>query len=146
MMTSFYPAEFFHRSADRLANSRDIRREPYGTWPRNCISARWAIATGSRFAAPNGTEADLFGLSPDGRVPMYVIFRTAFDSNGQPTRLTIAVYPADRNQFIYDFGEVPGAPEPAERGRPRTLASFARAQLVPGRCSCSTRAHVVRSR
>ena len=31
---------------------------------------------------------------------MYEIFRTAFDGNGQPMRLTITVYPTDRNQFI----------------------------------------------
>lgn len=57
--------------------------------------------------APNATEADFFKLSPDGRVPVYEIFRTAFDGNAQPMRLTVTVYPADRNQFIVELGQVP---------------------------------------
>jgi GntR family transcriptional regulator len=38
---------------------------------------------------------------------MYEITRTAYDGNGQPMRLTVTVYPADRNQFIVNVGEVP---------------------------------------
>ena len=40
-------------------------------------------------------------------VPMYEISRTAYDGNGQPMRLTVTVYPADRNQFVVDVGTVP---------------------------------------
>jgi GntR family transcriptional regulator len=57
--------------------------------------------------APNPTEADFFKLPPDGRVPMYEITRTAYDGNGQPMRVTVTVYPADRNQFIVNVGKVP---------------------------------------
>ena len=57
--------------------------------------------------APNPSEADFFKLPPDGRVPMYEISRTAFDGNGQPMRLTVTVYPADRNQFLLEVGIVP---------------------------------------
>ncbi len=35
---------------------------------------------------------------------MYEITRTAYDGNGQPMRVTVSVYPADRNQFIVDVG------------------------------------------
>lgn len=38
---------------------------------------------------------------------MYEIFRTAFNGNGQTMRLTVTVYPADRNQFILNIGQVP---------------------------------------
>ena len=38
---------------------------------------------------------------------MYEITRTAYDGNGQPMRVTVTVYPADRNQFIVDVGLVP---------------------------------------
>ncbi len=34
---------------------------------------------------------------------------SAFDHHGQPFRLTISVYPADRNQFVIEVGEVPDA-------------------------------------
>ena len=38
---------------------------------------------------------------------MYEIFRTAFDGNKNPMRLTVTVYPADRNQFVTNVGQVP---------------------------------------
>jgi GntR family transcriptional regulator len=107
MQTSFYPMEFADRGAERLRRAGDIKegtveylREALGIKQvgyRDWITVR----------APNAIEAEFFKLPPDGRVPMYEIFRTAFDGNGQPMRLTISVYPADRNQFIIDVGEVP---------------------------------------
>ena len=107
MQTSYYPVEFADRGAERLRSARNIgegtvqyladtlhiRQVGYRDW----ITVR----------APNTTEADFFKLPPDGRVPMYEIFRTAFDGNGSPMRLTVTVYPADRNQFIINIGEVP---------------------------------------
>ena len=42
--------------------------------------------------------------------------RTAFDQDGQPFRLTISVYPTDRNQFTVNVGDVPDEiPEPTPR-------------------------------
>ena len=67
--------------------------------------------------APNTAEADFFKVPLDGRVPMYEIFRTAFDGNGTPMRLTITVFPADRNQFIVNIGNVPDSIPPAEGGK-----------------------------
>jgi GntR family transcriptional regulator len=57
--------------------------------------------------AQNPTETDFFMLPADGRVPIYEISRTAYDGNGQPIRLTVTVYPADRNQFLLEMGAVP---------------------------------------
>jgi GntR family transcriptional regulator len=107
MVTSFYPAEFADRGAERLrrargvdegtvqylADSLGIRQVGYRDW----VTVR----------APNATEADFFKLPPDGRVSVFEIFRTAFDSDGQPMRLTVTVYPTDRNQFIVEVGAVP---------------------------------------
>jgi GntR family transcriptional regulator len=107
MQTSFYPMEFAARGAGQLmaartisegtvqylADTLGIRQVGYRDW----VTVR----------APNAFEADFFGLPSDGRVQVYEISRTAFDGNGQPMRLTVAVYPADRNQFIFDFGQVP---------------------------------------
>jgi GntR family transcriptional regulator len=56
---------------------------------------------------PETAEAEFFRLPPDGRTSIIEISRTAFDGNEQPMRLTVTVYPADRNQFIFDFGQVP---------------------------------------
>ena len=38
---------------------------------------------------------------------MYEIFRTAFDGNQIPMRLTTTVSPTDRNQLIFNSGAVP---------------------------------------
>ncbi len=106
MQTSFYPVEFADRGAERLRSARNIdegtvqylsdtlhiRQVGYRDW----ITVR----------TPNANEVDFFKLSQDGRVPVYEIFRTAFDGNGQPMRLTITIFPADRNQFIINVGQV----------------------------------------
>jgi GntR family transcriptional regulator len=48
-----------------------------------------------------------FSLPQDGRVAVYEIFRTGFDQTGSPMRLTLTVFPTDRNQFIVNVGHVP---------------------------------------
>ena len=115
MQTSFYPMEFADRGAEKLRSPRNIdegtvqyladtlriRQVGYRDW----ITVR----------APNPNEVDFFKLPPDGRIAMYEIFRTAFDGNSTPMRLTVTVYPADRNQFIVNAGNVPD-PRPGDRG------------------------------
>ena len=65
-------------------------------------------------------ETNFFRLPDDGRVPVIETRRTAFDDRGRPIRLTITVYPADRNKFAVHVGQVPPAviapppPSPSE--------------------------------
>jgi GntR family transcriptional regulator len=107
MQTSYYPMEFVDRGAKRLLSSQDI---PEGTthYLRESIGIKqvgyriWVTVR-----APNPIEADFFKLPPDGRIPVYEIFQTAFDGNGKPMRLTVTIYPVDRNQFTFDVGQVP---------------------------------------
>lgn len=112
--TSFYPGEFADRGADQLRRARNID-EGTVTYLRNAIGVRqvgyrdWVTVR-----APNATEADFFRLPPDGRVAVYEMFRTAFDGNGQPMRLTVTIVRADRNQFTVDVGAVPD-PKPNDR-------------------------------
>jgi GntR family transcriptional regulator len=107
MQTSYYPMDFVARGASRLLSSQDITE---GT-TRYLLESIKVRQVGYRdwitVRAPNPVELDFFKLPPDGRVPVYAIFRTAFDGNGQPMRLTVTVYPADRNQFILEVGQVP---------------------------------------
>ncbi len=107
LQTSFYPVEFAERGAPRLMSSKPIEegavaylRETLGIKQvgyRDWITVR----------APNATEAEFFKVPTDGRVAMYEIFRTAFDGNGNPIRLTVTVLPADRNQLVVNVGDVP---------------------------------------
>jgi|SRR5689334_4428464 GntR family transcriptional regulator len=111
MQTSYYPMDFADRGAERLRSARNIE-EGTVTYLEETLHMRqagyrdWIIVR-----APNPTEADFFRLPPDGRVPMYEITRVAFDGNEQPMRLTVTVYPTDRNQLIVNVGKVPGLKE-----------------------------------
>ncbi len=100
LQTSFYPMELITvRGAGRLIEAVSIdegttqylRRE-FGielVGYRDVITVR----------TPASGEAIFFKLPEDGRVAVFENFRTAYDQHGEPIRLTVTVYPADRNQF-----------------------------------------------
>jgi GntR family transcriptional regulator len=99
--------EFADRGAERLRRARDIE-EGTVQYLGDALHIR-QVGYRDRITvrAPNPTEAEFFKLPSDGRVSIYEITRTAYDGNEQPMRVTVAVYPADRNQFILDVGAVP---------------------------------------
>jgi GntR family transcriptional regulator len=107
MQTSFYPMEFLDGGAVRLTRPDDI---PEGAVQYladqlgiHQVGYRdWVVVR-----APDVTETDFFRLPADGRTSIIQASRTAFDGNGQPMRVTVTVYPADRNQLIFDSGQVP---------------------------------------
>lgn len=111
--TTFYPMEMVTLGASRLLLADDI---PNGAVPylegvlglhqgayRDLITAR----------SPNPAEQAFFRIAHDTTV--FVIYRTGFDQNGKPMRVTVDVCPADRNQFIVTVGDVP---TPATTGAP----------------------------
>ena len=105
LQTSFYPMDFIPKGATRLLMAEDIEQgavsylaETIGVKQvgyRDWITAR----------VPNVNEQSFFGLAYDATV--FEIFRTGFDQTGTPLRVTVMVWPADRNQFIVNVGEVP---------------------------------------
>jgi GntR family transcriptional regulator len=107
LQTSFYPMGFALRGAGRLIEAGDIKEGTvkyladalglHQVGYRNSIEVR----------APDVTEAGFFGLSPDGRVGVFETLEIAFDQTRTPMRLTVTVYPTDRNKFIINVGEVP---------------------------------------
>ena len=58
--------------------------------------------------APDDREQAFFKLPADGRVPVFEIFQVDFRDNGSRFRLTVTVYPSDRNRFLIKVGDVPG--------------------------------------
>jgi GntR family transcriptional regulator len=102
---SFYPMDFITKGATKLLMADDIpqgviayladqlgiRQTGYRDW----VTAR----------APDEAEMSFFGIGPETMV--FVVYRTAFDQEQIPMRLTVTAYPADRNQFIYEYGYVP---------------------------------------
>ncbi len=57
--------------------------------------------------APDENEVVFFNLPADGRIPVFEIFRIGFDDTGERIRLTVTVYPADRNRFLINVGHNP---------------------------------------
>lgn len=105
MQTSFYPMEFIITGATRLLVAEDIEGgavsylgtaiglEQVGY--RDWITAR----------SPDLNEQIFFGISHEAMV--FENFRTAFDQHKRPMRVTVTVFPTDRNQFIVNVGDVP---------------------------------------
>jgi GntR family transcriptional regulator len=105
LQTSYYPMKWVQMGAVRLLEPRDIlegaveylastiglKQNSY----RDLISAR----------QPYADEQDLFKLAINRLV--LEVYRTSFTSDGTPLRVTVTVYPADRNQLVYDIGAVP---------------------------------------
>lgn len=102
LQTSFYPMDFIEKGAIKLLTADYIHPGTvaylYSTIGIKQIGYRDWI-TGRQ---PNETEQRFFGIAHDAAV--FELFRTAFDQNKDPMRVTVTVFPADRNQFIYDVG------------------------------------------
>ena len=106
VQTSFYPMDFVTTGKaplllkaedieegvlSYLAQTAGIQQAGYRDW----ITAR----------LPDADEQEFFKITPD--TTLFEIFRTSFDQTGTPIRVTVTVYPADRNQFIVNVGQVP---------------------------------------
>jgi GntR family transcriptional regulator len=107
LQTSFYPMSFVEQGALRLIQATDIAQGTvaYLAETLQIQQAGWRDMITVR--TPDKTETDFFGLPDDGRVSVIETRRTAFDKHGTPVRLTVSVYPADRNQFAVNVGLVP---------------------------------------
>ena len=106
LQTSFYPMEFITKGATRLIIAEDIEggavRYLAKTIELQQVGYRdWVTARN-----PDGNEQAFFRIAHDASV--FENFRTAFDQYGKPMRVTVTVFPTDRNQFIVNVGDVPG--------------------------------------
>jgi GntR family transcriptional regulator len=112
LQTSFYPMEFVLRGAVRLIEAGDIKPGTVKYLADTLKLQQVGYRDWISVRAPNPAEAGFFNLPPDGRVGVFEIFRTAFDEMGKPMRLTVTVFPTDRNQFIINVGVVEDVPTP----------------------------------
>jgi GntR family transcriptional regulator len=133
MQTSFYPMSLVQRGAARLLQAANIAEGAVRYLRESGIKlAGWRDKVKVR--APNQTETTAFKLPDDGRVAVIETRRTGYDKSGKPFVLTISVYPADRNEFVIDVGDVPDeAAVPAvSKGDAVAEPSAGSAQAVPG--------------
>jgi GntR family transcriptional regulator len=108
LQTSFYPMNLVtKRGATRLIEAMNIEEGAVGYLAQECGAKQVGYRDSIAVRAPDKNEVEFFRLPDDGRVPVFEIFRIGFLKNGERLRLTITVYPTDRNRFLVNVGEVP---------------------------------------
>ena len=112
LQTTYYPLELVTRGAVALLTPADI--------PGGAIvylqETLGLVQVGYRdrilVRPPHEDESRFFGLPDDGRISVVSLMRTGYRAGEKgpvPFRVTFTVLPADRNQLVINFGEVPGA-------------------------------------
>jgi GntR family transcriptional regulator len=97
--TSYYPGEFVEMGATKLIYPDDIGQGAVQYLETTLGRRESGYTDLITVRAPDLDEAEIFELPKDGRVDVFEIFRTAFDQNDTPMRLTVTVCPTDRNHF-----------------------------------------------
>ena len=111
LQTTFYPMRLVEQGATRLILPTDIEEGAFAYLAQECDLKQVGYRDTVAVRPPEPNEARFFRLPADGRVSVFEIHRVGFDENGQRIRLTITVYPADRNRFRVEVGNVPGPKE-----------------------------------
>jgi DNA-binding GntR family transcriptional regulator len=109
------------KGATRLLEATDIEEGTVTYLGKVCGLVQAGYRDTIAVRAPDENETRFFKLPADGRVSVFEIFRVGFDAAGNRFRLTITVYPADRNRLRIDVGKVPPRarqPVPAGAGEP----------------------------
>lgn len=106
LQTSYYPMALVERAPRLLlATSIDLGTMAYLHEELGVKQAGWR--DNLKVRAPDENESSFFKIPGDGRVAVIEVVRTAFDQDGGPVRSTVTVYPADRNEFLFEDGDVP---------------------------------------
>lgn len=107
LQTSYYPMALVHAGATQLLKPEAIYpgTSAYLAEVLDLRQARYNDLITVR--TPTVTETLFFELPDSGRVSVFETFRTAFDAEDKPFRLTVSVFAADRNEFAVFSGVVP---------------------------------------
>jgi GntR family transcriptional regulator len=112
MQTTYYPMKFVtDNSATRLWEARNIEGGVVDYLRGLGIDQ---VGWRDQFFVrpPDASERAFFNLSDRVQVAMLDVRRTGYDEEGNPIRVTVTVYPGDRNQFEMEAGRVPPWPSP----------------------------------
>ncbi len=130
LQTTFYPMDLVTRGAEGLLVAADIPQGTitylHETLGLTQVGCRDRILV----RPPDQNEAAFLGLPDDGRIPVTVIIRTGYADSPDgpvPFRVTVNVFPADRNQFVMNSGMVPG--DPAEPAKPPNAMASSRGHM-----------------
>ena len=107
LQTSFYPMSLVLQGATDLIQATDIQGGTVAYLAEKCGIEQAGYRDTIAVRPPDDNEARFFKLPADGRVSVFEIYRVGFDKDGNRFRLTVTVYPSDRNRLRIDVGEVP---------------------------------------
>jgi GntR family transcriptional regulator len=113
LQTTFYPMRFVEAGAVRLIQAEDIPEGVVKYLGTQLGIKQAGYRDNIIVRPPDPNETAFFKLPDDGRIAVVEVRRTGFNENGEPLRLTRSVFPTDRNQFVYNLGDVPDDPGPA---------------------------------
>ena len=118
LQTSYYPMSLVQRGAMDLIQATDIEGGTVAYLAEKCGVVQAGYRDTIAVRPPDESEARFFNLPADGRVSVFEIYRVGFDKDGNRFRLTITVYPSDRNRLRVDVGQVPPRSAPPTAGEP----------------------------
>jgi len=107
LQTSFYPMTLVQRGATELIQATDIQGGTVAYLAEKCGIEQAGYRDTIAVRPPDENEIRFFKLPADGRVSVFEIYRVGFDKEGNRFRLTVTVYPSDRNRLRVEVGDVP---------------------------------------
>lgn len=134
LQTSFYPMRLIEKGAVRLLQAPNIEQGTVDYLRESLSVKQVGYRDRIKVRPPDVVETRFFRLPDDGRVSVIETRRTAYDEAGTPIRLTVSVYPADRNEFALDIGKVPPEikdPQPADGKAGGTAATSSESNQEP---------------
>jgi GntR family transcriptional regulator len=110
LQVTAYPMELVTQGAVELLMAQDIPGGAVSYLKRTLGLAQVGHRDRILVRPPNEEEARFFKLPDDGRVSVVSVVRTGYrdgDEGPVPFRVTFSSFPADRNQFVINSGDVP---------------------------------------
>jgi GntR family transcriptional regulator len=105
LQTSFYPMEFVTRGAHLLLSTEDITQGAVKYLGEAIGLSQIGYRDWITVRSLDSNEQEFFRIADNATV--FEIFRTGFDQHQKPMRVTVTVFPTDRNQFIVNVGDLP---------------------------------------
>lgn len=112
LQTTYYPLELVTQGAVALLTPEDIHGGTIAYLKETLGLVQVGYRDRILVRPPHEDESRFFGLPDDGRISVVSLMRTGYQAGEKgpvPFRVTFTVLPADRNQLVINFGQVPGA-------------------------------------
>ena len=104
LQTSFYPMELVRAGAIQLLQAQEISGGTSSYLDEVLAIRQVSLRDEIEVRMPDANESAFFGLRGGGTVPVLEVRRTARTEDDFPIRITVTVFPADRNRVAYEHG------------------------------------------